>query len=166
MGDATPRGQPDAIDPAAIEWQWSTFAALGIEALYAALALRCAVFVVEQTCAYLDLDGRDASAWHLLGWHRGRLAAYARVFAPGDGAPEMAIGRVLTAPFARGVGLGRPLMREAMRGGFERFGAGPCRVGAQAHLEGFYHSLGFEPASGIYDEDGIPHLTMIRPAVG
>lgn len=167
IGDAIPPDPRDgmrAIDPAAVRWQWSAFADFDVATLYTVLALRCAVFVVEQTCPYLDLDGRDETAWHLLGWHRDRLAAYARVFAPGDGAAEMAIGRVITAPFARGVGLGRPLMREALRGGVERFGAGPCRVGAQAHLEGFYRSLGFEPASGIYDEDGIPHLTMIRPA--
>lgn len=148
-----------------LSWHWHPFSAFTIETLYAVLRLRAEVFVVEQTCPYQDLDGKDARAWHLLGRapESGALWAYARVFAPGVYAAEMAIGRVITAPAARGQGLGRPLMREAIRRGFETFGAGPCRVEAQAHLKGYYGSLGFAQVGEIYDEDGIPHMSMIRP---
>ena len=36
--------------------------------LYAVLAARQQVFAVEQHCAFLDADGHDVHAWHLLGW--------------------------------------------------------------------------------------------------
>lgn len=152
-----------AITPDAIRWQWMPWTALDRDALYALLRLRAEVFVVEQRCVYLDLDGHDPAAWHLLGWHGDRLAACARVFAPGHKAPELAIGRVVTAPFARGRGLGRPLMNEAITRAQNQFGPGPIRVEAQAHLARYYGSLGFRQVGGIYDEDGIPHITMIRP---
>lgn len=148
---------------AMLRWQFMAFDDFDLDTLYAVLRLRAEVFVVEQNCPYLDLDGYDRTAWHLLGWQGEQLAAYARVFAPGAKAAEMAVGRVITAPFARGQGLGRPLMLEAMRQGFARFGAGPCRVEAQAHLAKYYGSLGFVQVGGLYDEDGIPHITMIRP---
>lgn len=153
----------DAIEPDAIRWQWTPWSALDRDTLYTLLRLRAEVFVVEQQCLYLDLDGHDPAAWHLLGWHGDRLAACARVFPAGHKAPEHAIGRVVTAPFARGSGLGRPLMREAIRRAEAEFGPGPSRVEAQAHLAGYYGSLGYRQVGGIYDEDGIPHITMIRP---
>jgi ElaA protein len=34
--------------------------------VYDFLALRAEIFVVEQACAYLDPDGHDPEAWHLL----------------------------------------------------------------------------------------------------
>ena len=87
-----------------IEWQWKRLAGLAPAELYALLAARAAVFVVEQQCAFLDLDGLDASAWHLLGWAGGdearTLAAYLRLIDPGCKYPEPSIGRVLTtAPY-------------------------------------------------------------------
>jgi hypothetical protein len=70
-----------------IAWQWSRFAEMTPHALYAALRARSEVFVVEQHCAFLDLDGADQEAWHLLGWvERGGtkvLAAYLRLLPPG-----------------------------------------------------------------------------------
>ena len=73
---------------------------------------------------------------------------------------EISIGRVIIAPQARRAGLGRELMRRGIAA------AGPVaiRISAQAHLESFYADLGFERASELYDEDGIPHLEMLRPA--
>lgn len=150
-------------DTDAIRWQWMAYRDLDLDDLYAILRLRAEVFVVEQACLFVDLDGLDDKAWHLLGWIGDRLAAYARVFAPGAKAPELVVGRVVTAAFARGRGLGRPLMNEAMQRGFAAFGLGPCRVEAQAHLAGFYGSLGFVGVGEGYDEDGIPHVSMVRP---
>jgi len=37
-------------------------------------------------------------------------------------------------------------------------------LGAQAHLADFYAAHGFVVASPVYDEDGIPHVTMRRAA--
>ena len=53
---------------ASIEWQWLPFDALSREQLYALLRLRSEVFVVEQNCVFLDIDGQDDKAMHLLGF--------------------------------------------------------------------------------------------------
>ena len=145
-----------------MQWQVVPFAELSASALYEALALRQLVFVVEQTCPYLDCDGKDAFALHLLGRdERGELVAYARLFAAGKSFREAAIGRVVTHPSVRRTGVGRALMREAIARTRAAFGAGPIRIGAQRYLEAFYGSLGFEIASAPYDEDGIPHVEML-----
>ncbi len=142
----------------AVTWRWASFADLTAAELYAVLAARAAVFVVEQRCAYLDPDGLDRGALHLLGWDGDVLAAYLRVLPPGARFPEAAIGRVLTAPAYRGCGFGRALVAEAVRG----LGAQPLALSAQAHLEGFYASFGFVRAGPAHDEDGIPHVPMRR----
>ncbi len=144
-------------------WSWSAFEALHPHELYESMALRQAVFVVEQACPYLDADGLDPRAHHLLGRIDGVLVAYLRAFAPDVLYPGAAcIGRVVTASPIRGQGHGRPLMREGMRRVSETWGAGPVKLAAQAHLEGYYASLGFEVCGPGYDEDGIPHLPMLR----
>lgn len=147
-----------------MRWQWSTFETLSPEVLYAALALRQAVFVLEQRCFYLDADGRDRAARHLLGWGSdGALLAYLRAFPPGAIHPEASIGRVLTAPSVRGRGWGRALVREGHRRVAAQWGPVPIRLSAQAHLRGFYESLGYAVCGPGYEEDGIPHLPMRRP---
>jgi ElaA protein len=144
-----------------LSWEWRPFAELDALAVYELMALRQAVFIVEQTCAYLDADGTDPDAYHLLGRLNGELVACIRAFPPGVASPDdMVIGRVVTGPQIRGQGLGRTLMREGVRRSRETYGPGPVKVGAQAHLRGFYESLGFEVCGPGYDEDGIPHLPM------
>jgi ElaA protein len=158
---------PPSASPPPVAWRCEPFAALSLPELYELLALRQRVFVVEQRCLFQDLDGRDQEAWHLLGRARdGALLAYARLLPPGSGAAEARVGRVVTAPEARGTGLGWALMREALRRVARVWGPGPVRVGAQAHLERFYAGLGFVRQGAPYDEDGIPHLDMVRPAGG
>lgn len=149
-----------------IHWEWLPFAALDTTALYGIMAARQEVFVVEQHCAYRDADGRDTAAWHLIGWDGERcereVAAYLRVLLPGARFAEHSIGRVLTtAPF-RGQGLGRELMLRGLARVAEQFGTVPIRIAAQAHLADFYGSLGFVAVGGTYDEDGIPHINMLR----
>jgi ElaA protein len=153
-----------AID--GVEWQWSRFADLRPEELYAALQLREAVFVVEQNCAYPDADGRDPEAWHLLGWLRDetghRLVAYARVFPPGVRYVEGSIGRVATAQDVRKRGFGKALMAEALRRLETLAPRQPVKLAAQRYLESFYSSFGFRTVSAPYEEDGIIHVDMIR----
>jgi ElaA protein len=148
------------------EWQWSRFADLRPEELYAALQLREAVFVVEQSCAYPDADGRDPEAWHLLGWLREeagrRLVAYARVFPPGVRYVEGSIGRVATARDVRRRGFGKALMAEALRRLESLAPRQPVKLAAQRYLEDFYSSFGFRTVSAPYEEDGIIHVDMIR----
>ena len=143
-----------------MQWHDKAFSELTVLELYAITALRERVFVVEQNCAYLDADGVDPASRHL--WTDegvvSKIRAYCRIVPAGAKFPEISIGRVITAPEARGTGLGR----EVMRRGIAACGAGPIRIGAQAHLEKFYGELGFVRASELYDEDGIPHIEMLR----
>jgi ElaA protein len=145
----------------AVTWTLTPFAALSPQQLYEALALRQRVFVVEQACAYLDCDGHDPAALHLLGTDaRGVLVAYARLLPPGTTYREAAIGRVVTDRSARGAGTGRALMHEAIAR-VRATWPGPVRIGAQRYLERFYRELGFVADGEPYDEDGIPHVEMV-----
>jgi ElaA protein len=160
---AASRGQPVAL-----RWQWSRLPELTSAALYAALAARQQAFAVEQDCAYLDADGLDLHAWHLLGWVGERpspeLAAYLRVVDPGRKFAEPAIGRVLTVAARRGTGLGRALMVEGIARTARVWPGQPIRIAAQERLEAFYASLGFRTVSATYAEDGIPHVDMLLDA--
>jgi ElaA protein len=142
----------------ALHWHDRAFAELTVHELYAITALREAVFVVEQNCPYLDADGHDQRSRHLWAADGDTIHAYCRIVPAGDKFAEISIGRVITAPIARGTGLGKELMRRALAA------CGPIavRIGAQAHLERFYGELGFVRASEPYDEDGIPHIEMLR----
>lgn len=143
-------------------WICKSWPALSGDEVYAILAARQDVFVVEQNCAYLDTDGWDQQAWHL--WTSGgqQIAAYLRILPAGTKYAEPSLGRVLTARAQRRSGLGRELMREGIRRLEALCGAVPIRIGAQKYLERFYGELGFVRAGEDYDEDGIPHLEMLR----
>lgn len=148
-----------------MNWLWARFPQLGVDNLYDALALRCRVFILEQG-AYQDPDGLDRHAWHLLGRDGGEvLQAYLRVVDPGLKYDEPAIGRVITAPEARGAGLGRRLMLEGIQRCETVWPGRGIRISAQAHLKGFYGSLGFTPVGESYLEDDIPHLEMVKASL-
>ncbi len=147
-----------------MRFSWSRFDGLGVHALYDALALRARVFILEQG-PYLDPDGVDVQCWHLLGREKaGALQAYLRVVDPGVKYPEPSIGRVVTAPEVRGTGLGRALMIEGIARCTQAWPGQGIRISAQARLARFYAGLGFQPVGAEYQEDGIPHLQMWRPA--
>ncbi|GHJ49604.1 ElaA protein [Catellatospora sp. TT07R-123] len=129
--------------------------------LYRLLKLRVDVFVVEQECAYPELDGRDLEpgARHL--WYEvdRRPVAYLRMLADTEqGAQVYRIGRVVTAPEARGVGLAGQLLTAALAA----IGEHPVVLDAQSHLVDFYAKYGFAPTGPEYLEDGIPHVPMRR----
>lgn len=144
-------------------WHLRTWDALTRDELHALLRLRAEVFVVEQRCAYQDVDGLDPLAQHLWQADDGGGAeprCYARVFAAGVRGPDAVIGRVVVAPAARGRGAGAALMRRAMAA----CGDAAIAISAQAYLERFYRDLGFTRTSADYLEDGIAHLAMRRAA--
>lgn len=148
-----------------VDWTCFRWDELGRDDLYDALTLRQLVFSVEQACAYLDCDGYDRASVHLLGRARersGELVAYARLMGPGVKYEERSIGRVVTHLSVRRSGVGRALMRESIARVGALFGEGPIRIGAQRYLERFYGELGFSPDGAPYDEDGIPHIEMVR----
>ena len=137
----------------------SAFADLDPHTLYALLKLRSDVFVVEQACPYPELDGRDdepGTEHHWIEAEDGRPLAYLRVLDEGDG--TVRVGRVVTAPDARGGGLARELVEGVLAD------HGDVRADAQSHLAGWYEALGFEITGPEYLEDDIPHVPMRRTA--
>ena len=147
-----------------IAWKCAAFGELTTRELYEILQVRAEVFVVEQACAFQDMDGADLQSWHLMGRSAERLIAYARLIPAGIKFAEPSIGRVVTTGAARGRGLGRVLMAEALAQAENLWPGKALRIGAQQRLERFYQSLGFATASAPYDEEGIPHVEMLRPA--
>jgi ElaA protein len=155
---------PAEGSPAGLAFRWYRWSELTPDVLYELLRLRSAVFVVEQDCVFLDMDGRDPACEHLCARDAaGTLLACLRLVPPGVRTPKVSLGRVVVAPSARGRGLGRAVMQEGLRRCAQRHPGAPVKVSAQRHLEPFYASLGFAPVGEPYDEDGIPHLDMVRP---
>mgnify|MGYP002784181947 CR=1 FL=1 len=145
-----------------MHWVFEPFDKLTNLQVYTLLQLRSRVFVVEQACVFLDMDGLDEACHHLLGYKGSALAASARILPPGLAYPGYAsIGRVVTAPEARGEGAGRALMQQAIAQLYELYGQVPIKIGAQQYLERFYQSFGFVQSGPMYLEDGIPHIPMV-----
>ena len=160
------KGPESFYNPVMIEWQWSAFSGFSRAELYEILAVRQAVFTVEQACAYQDADGLDPVCWHLAGWQcsdgKRRICAYLRVVFPGKKFREPAMGRVLTAAHARGRGLGHALVRKGLEQIAAQYPGMGIRIEAQCHLAHFYQGYGFVPVSDPFDEDGIPHIEMVK----
>jgi ElaA protein len=148
-----------------LSWKWCRFDGLAADEVYDVLALRARVFVVEQTCPYLDVDGLDRDAWHLVGRDvDGALRAYLRVVDPGRKFDEPSIGRVVVDPALRGTGAGHALLAEGLRRCDEAFPGQVNRIGAQARLQAFYEAHGYVVVTEVYLEDDIPHVDMTRAA--
>ncbi|MFC6290789.1 GNAT family N-acetyltransferase [Levilactobacillus angrenensis] len=124
--------------------------------------LRVAVFVVEQDCAYQEVDDADQVAQHLFRQDAaGHVLAYARLIPEPQ---QVRIGRVVVAPSARRHGAGRELVMTAIQAAQTTYPAARrIVIQAQAYLQQFYASLGFQPVSDVYLETGIPHLDMVLP---
>ena len=116
------------------------FSELTASELYEIYRLRVSVFVVEQNCAYQDVDEADRTAWHIWLQDEGGIAAYARVLAPGTVFPDVSIGRVTAA----------------------RRNASSRRITieAQSYVKTLYTALGFTQTGPEFLEDGIPHVPM------
>ena len=128
------------------------------ETAYGLWRLRADVFVVEQECAYPDLDGRDLEPGtrHVFARAAGRPVAYLRILAEPDGVAR--IGRVCVSPEHRSAGLAGDLMRAAL----DEIGHGPSVLGAQAYLQSWYERFGYVVDGPEYDEDSIAHVPMLR----
>ncbi|QMU08249.1 GNAT family N-acetyltransferase [Levilactobacillus suantsaii] len=146
-----------------MKFQLRSFAQLTTAELWAIYHLRTAVFVVEQHCAYQEVDTDDQIAVHLLGLDAtGKLVAYARLIPAAS--DHVQIGRVVVAPSARKGGLGRQLVQEAIAAIRKTWPqTRQIDIEAQAYLQEFYRSLGFQAVSDEYLDTGIPHLDMILP---
>lgn len=144
---------------ATVHRMWA--ADLDARTLYALLRLRVDVFVVEQGCAYAELDGRDLEPRARHYWLGG----------PGDPEPVLGcirllkepdggyrIGRLCLDPAVRGHGLGRRLMDAVLA----EVGDGECVADTQRPLVAFYEEYGFVAEGEPYDWGGVSHVRMRR----
>ncbi len=153
-----------------INWEWKAFAEFTDPyVLYRVLQLREQIFIVEQQCAYHDLDDKDQIALHLLGWvtheENKTLATYGRVFLPrqAEGEPSVSFGRIVVDQRFRGLGLGERLVGEILAYlKTTPFSNSPITISAQYYLVAFYKKFNFENVGEPYDEDGILHVEMIK----
>ena len=145
-----------------MELHFKTFNELNTTELYKILQLRSEVFVVEQNCAYQDIDDADFKAIHQLIYKETKLAAYARILPPRSYFEELSIGRIVTAFRLRRTGLGHQLMQEAIDYCQKHFPDQSIKLSAQQYLIKFYESHQFHTQGEGYLEDGIPHIAMIR----
>lgn len=151
----------------AISWTCKHHSELDTTTLYALLALRTQVFVVEQNCPYLETDGQDllGDTCHLLVRDGDVLVGYLRLLDPQRMGGEVVIGRVVIAEQARGTGLGHRLMEQGLVECSRRWPGVPVYLSAQAHLQGYYGRYGFKVVTEVYLEDDIPHIGMRRAAM-
>ncbi|WP_026628210.1 GNAT family N-acetyltransferase [Dyadobacter alkalitolerans] len=145
-----------------LAWHFKTFEDLTKAELYDLLQLRNEVFVVEQKCCFLDLDGKDQKCHHLSGYLNGRLMAFSRIVPPGVSYEFPSIGRIAVSGEGRGKGYGIELLNESIRKVEILYGKSVIRIGAQLYLKKFYGSFGFVQSSEIYLEDDIEHIEMTR----
>lgn len=136
------------------------FKQLTIDELYDILKLRVDVFVVEQNCAYPELDNVDRQdcTRHIGMLSDHQLVAYARVYRKNE--QTLAIGRVVVADCARGRGLAKDIMHSALELCKNDDQCNKIVLSAQVYLKAFYASLGFVEVGEEYLEDGIPHQDM------
>ncbi len=125
--------------------------------LYKILKLRVDVFVVEQSCPYPELDGRDLEPGARQLWieRSGDVLATLRML---DDGAALRIGRVATAPAARSAGHARRLMERAL----ELAGDRDLVLDAQSYLQAWYERFGFVRDGDEFLDDGIPHVPMRR----
>lgn len=142
-----------------INWQIKHFDELSKLEVYQLIQLREQVFVVEQNCPYLDADGLDQIAFHVLGNFNDSIVATARIFPPNE-VNEVVIGRICNGENFRGSGLGRELVNRCLDFAKMKWSGKIIKISAQCYLIRFYESFGFKINGEEYLEDGIPHITM------
>ena len=136
-----------------------TFPHLTTPELYEILKVRSQIFVVEQNCAYQDIDGQDQESLHLFFQKEGHVLAYLRAFLKEPGVVQM--GRVLTV--THGQGLGKKLLASGIKEIKAHFHPRQIVIEAQCYAIGFYEKADFVVFSEEFLEDGIPHVKMVLP---
>lgn len=139
-----------------MEARIKTFGELTGSELFEIYKLRVCVFVVEQNCAYQEVDDADKEAYHICLYENGRLMAYCRVFLRNE--RRALIGRVIAV--RRRCGLGTKVVTLAIDTAREKLGADTIAVEAQSYAVPMYEKLGFVKCSEEYLEDGIAHVSM------
>ena len=122
-------------------------------------AIRKKVFCEEQQVpSDIEADGMDSLAVHLLVYYNNLPAATGRIWIKND---KFTLGRIAVLKEFRGKRLGDLVVRLLIRKAFDTGGKQQW-VHAQVPVQGFYEKLGFIPCGDIYEEAGIPHITMVH----
>lgn len=140
-----------------MEFKIQSFADLSVYQLQQIYQLRVAVFVVEQNCAYQEVDEIDVNAQHVWLEENGQILAYLRLYQLAD---DLHLGRVLVAPTYRKQGLAKELLGRTLTFIQQQQAPTKMQIAAQSYLLSFYQSFGFQEVSIPYLEDGIEHVDM------
>ena len=124
------------------------------------LKARVDIFVVEQKCAYQEIDGFDTTAIHVWLEENGKILSYLRVLPKGCHFDNVSIGRVISV--RRSGGFGKQVLEEGIKVAHEKLNATEIVLEAQVYAQGFYEKSGFVKMSDDYLVDGIPHIMMKR----
>lgn len=143
-----------------MDWHIKKFEQLSLDELYDILKMRSEIFVVEQECVYLDVDGKDKNVFHLFLKENKKILAYCRILPRGIAYEEASIGRVIVNKNFRKEKLGETLMIKAISYLKDVLKEKEIKIQAQAYLRSFYKKFGFQEISEEYIEDGIPHIDM------
>ncbi len=165
MIEVVPRDSHDFDIMHNLQWDVNSFQELSVSQFFEVLQLRVDVFVVEQQCAYPELDEHDrhAETRHLAGHDASsQLMAYARILSAGLRFPEVSLGRFVVRKDARGQGIGHKLLSVALKEIQSSWAGYAIRISAQDYLEKFYGQYGFTRASDVYFEDGSRHIEMLK----
>ena len=134
------------------------YSQLSTDELYELLKLRSAVFVVEQTCIYQDIDGKDKDAYHVFAKdENGTIKACLRSLEKDSETAYM--GRVITVD--RGTGMGAKLLKAGIEAVKANTNKKQIYLEAQSYAVGFYEKAGFVVIGEEFDEDGILHRPMM-----
>ncbi len=145
-----------------LKWFWKSFDQLSKHELYEVLKFRQLIFVVEQKSWYLDADGLDQCSEHLLVKKDENLVGYLRLTPPKKKYKVPSLGRIAVQENMRGNNFGYEIVSEGLKKSNELYNSVYARISAQQYLINFYERLGFEVEGDIYDEDGIPHIQMVK----
>ncbi len=128
------------------------------EELQQAQEIRVRVFEEEQGFPHeVNIDGVDRAASHVLAFDGEVPVATATLTVVADG--QGMIARVAVLPSHRGMGLGRHLVQELETMG-RNDGLHTLCLEPHAHLEDFYHALGYERIAGSVDVAGYRLIRM------
>ncbi len=144
-----------------MKWSLKKFSELTNHEIYKILKLRNEIFIVEQSCPYMDCDGKDEESYHLFAEDGEDIIAYLRIIKKGIIYDDVAIGRVCVNKKYRKNNLGREMLLRAISFIESELKEKKIKIQAQSYLYDFYKSLGFNEISDTYLEDGISHIDMI-----
>ena len=120
-----------------------------------AQAIRYDVFVIEQNIPVeLEWDEMDAQCLHAVAYDAQGVAV-----GTGRLLPDGHIGRMAVRSAARGLGVGAAILQSLMQQARNR-GDKAVKLNAQTSAEPFYARNGYSREGDVFEEAGIPHISM------